>query len=384
MQYLNIRKAIGLILALAFFIGGTHTALAVGTASGATISNTATVDYDVAGDARSALGVAPNITVDNRVDLTVANTDVGNNVNVTPGTNNQVLTYTVTNTGNTTQGYLLTTSVPTAGIPMGSIEIWLDTNGNGTWDGGPGDTQYTLGTNAFDLDPNGVIGTDDVRTVFVVADTPAAATSGSTDDFHLVAQTTNAGTTTVTVAAGAPTAGVDVVFADGDGDAGAVDDPRDGRHTDAATYTVVSAALAVAKSVASTTDEFGTGFAIPGAVVQYLIRVTNSGAGTVDNNTVVVTDAIPANTQLCVATVGGCTAPSFTDGGTSSGLTAAAFEYSFVAGATACDNASFVGTSPTADANGYDSTVTCVRQQPTGTMNGSGGFFDVQITVGIQ
>ena len=33
MQYLNTRKAIGLILALAFFIGGSQTALAAGTAS---------------------------------------------------------------------------------------------------------------------------------------------------------------------------------------------------------------------------------------------------------------------------------------------------------------------------------------------------------------
>ena len=67
MQYLNTRKAIGLILALAFYIGGTHTALAVGTASGTTISNTATVDYQVATDPRTATGLAPDITVDNRV-----------------------------------------------------------------------------------------------------------------------------------------------------------------------------------------------------------------------------------------------------------------------------------------------------------------------------
>jgi hypothetical protein len=77
-------------------------------------------------------------------------------------------------------------------------------------------------------------------------------------------------------------------------------------------------------------------------------------------------------------------APTFIDGTTTSGLTAAAFEYSFVSGTTACDNASFIGTPPTADGNGYDASVTCIRQQPTGSMDGSGAFFDVQMTVGIQ
>ena len=93
---------------------------------------------------------------------------------------------------------------------------------------------------------------------------------------------------------------------------------------------------------------------------------------------------MPTGTQLCVTTTGSCNAPSFADGTTTSGLTVAAFEYSTVTGANACLGTSFTGYSPTADANGYDLTVTCIRQQPTGSMNGSGGFFDVQITVGIQ
>lgn len=379
MQYLNISKAHRLVMALALFTGGMQTALAVGTTSGTTISNTATVDYQVGTDPRTASGSAPDITVDNRVDLTVTNTNVGNDEIVNPAQADQVLTYTVTNTGNTIQGYHLSTDIPTADIPMGSVEIWLDSNGNGTWDGaGAGnDTLYTLGTNAFDLDPNGV----DTATVFIVADTPAAAVDGDQDDVRLVAQTRAAGGAAITAAV-TPTAGVDIVFADGPGTSSDAD--RDGQHSDAATYTVQSAALTAAKTIVSTTDEFSTGYAIPGANVVYQIRVTNSGTASVDADTVSVTDPIPANSQLCVATVGNCTAPSFADGTTSSALTVAAFEYSFVAGATACDNASFVGTSPTADADGYDSTVTCVRQAPTGSMAGSGGFFDVQITVGIQ
>ena len=62
MQYLNMRKAIGLIMALAFFAGGTQTAFAVGTVSGTVIGNTASVAYDVAGNTRTASSALVNFT----------------------------------------------------------------------------------------------------------------------------------------------------------------------------------------------------------------------------------------------------------------------------------------------------------------------------------
>ncbi|MGB5260871.1 MAG: hypothetical protein WBO34_10175 [Gammaproteobacteria bacterium] len=158
-------------------------------------------------------------------------------------------------------------------------------------------------------------------------------------------------------------------------------------HQRSAILTVSSALLSVSKTVQTVSDPVhGTTspYNIPGAQLLYTIRVTNSGLGSADPDSVVVSDAIPANGQLCVATTGSCSAPSFADGTTGSGLSAAAFEYSFVSGPAACDNASFTGAAPTADANGHDAGVTCIRQQPTGSMNGSGGYFDVLITVGIR
>jgi uncharacterized repeat protein (TIGR01451 family) len=158
-------------------------------------------------------------------------------------------------------------------------------------------------------------------------------------------------------------------------------------HQGNATLAVSGASLVIVKSAQTVSDPVnGTSspYNLPGAQLRYSMRVTNNGLGSTDADTVSLSDPIPANTQLCVATVGSCNAPSFTDGTTGSGLAPAAFEYSFVSGPTACDNASFIGTSPTADANGYDAGVTCIRQQPTGSMNGSGGFFDVEIIVGIQ
>ncbi len=375
MQYLNTRKAIGLILSLAFFIGGTHTALAVGTASDTTISNTATVDYDVGGDARSASGTAPDFKVDNKVDLTVTNTDAGNNVNTTPGATGQVLTYTVTNTGNTSQGYALTaTNAAGDDFDMTGISIYIE---DGTTPGfqSTEDTAYVSGSgnNAFDLaaDATSV-------NVYVVANTPATATDTQVAGIDLLATTLDFGTNVATTADATPDADplvVDTVFADG---VGSNDGPRDGAYSAAATYTVASAALTAAKTIAATTDEFGTGFAIPGAVVRYLITVTNSGAGAVDNNTVVVSDPIPANTKLCIAVDASvplvCTAadvPTFAAG--TSGLTGAAFEYSD-------DNGTTWTYVPVADADGADTNITNVRQAPTGAMVSTGVF---TVTIGV-
>ena len=44
---------------------------------------------------------------------------------------------------------------------------------------------------------------------------------------------------------------------------------------------------------------------IPGAEVLYNLRVTNTGAGTVDSNTTLITDPIPVNTELFVGDLGG-------------------------------------------------------------------------------
>jgi uncharacterized repeat protein (TIGR01451 family) len=399
MQYLNMRKAIGLVTAMVFFIGGTQTALAVGTASGTNITNTATVDYEVGGDARSASGSDTGFVVDNRVDLTVTNTD-GASISVTPGSTDEVLTYTVTNTGNTAQGYQLDYE-PLAPSVMTNVRIYVDDPVGGTpgsWDAS--DPQYIVGTtgNFANLFPggefavgatttagldhdNGVGGRTSV-TVFIVADTSAGATNGQTEDFNLLATTLDSGTDTVTTESAPTAAAVEAVFADGAGTYTG-DAANDGRHSDTGTYAVSSAALSVSKTITGTTDEFGTGYAIPGAAVTYQIRVTNTGAASVDADTVIVTDPIPANTKVCVDLACGG-APSFTDGATSSGLTAAAFEYSTVASPNECDAGSFTGYSPTADADGADASVTCIRQAPTGSMNGSSAYFDIDLNVVIQ
>ena len=105
--------------------------------------------------------------------------------------------------------------------------------------------------------------------------------------------------------------------------------------------------------------------AIPGAVIQYTLTVTNSGPGTIDTGTVILTDPLPASV---IAYVSG-TPVTFTNGTTPSGLT-----YSYPANVSwskaAGGGAPYTYT-PVPDANGYDPLVTGVRIAMTGSMAGA-------------
>ena len=110
--------------------------------------------------------------------------------------------------------------------------------------------------------------------------------------------------------------------------------------------------------------------AIPGSEVLYTLTVSNQGAGTVDNDAVVITDAIPANSCMRVTDLGAGSGPvSFQDGSPSSGLT-----YSFVSLASVTDDLDFSNDggatytyAPTPDGFGCDAAVTHFRVNPKGT-----------------
>ncbi len=125
--------------------------------------------------------------------------------------------------------------------------------------------------------------------------------------------------------------------------------------------------------------------AIPGSFMLYTIMVTNTGAGTVDNNTTVLTDPIPANTELFVGDINGAGSGPvlFTDGATASGLS-----YGFASLASAVDNLSFSNNgaasyvySPTADANQCDATVTHLKISLGGIFGASNGTSNPSFTV---
>jgi mucin-19 len=121
---------------------------------------------------------------------------------------------------------------------------------------------------------------------------------------------------------------------------------------------------------------------IPGAVAMYTLRVINSGTGSVDLNTTVITDPIPANTALFVNDIGGTPAGpvSFTQGVPSSTLTYTApadVSYSNDGGTTW----TYV---PVAGTDGCDPLVTNFRLNPKGTFVGSNASFDLNFRVCVK
>ena len=274
-------------------VGVLQGAYANGTASGTSIVNQATVDYSVGGVSQTQI-VSPQatFTVDTRIDFNV--TELGGTATqTTPGQVNVVTRFQVTNTGNSTQGYVLS-AVNEAGTVLftqtdnqdvdNNIRIFVDSNGNGAYDAG---TDTATNINSLVAGPTGVS-----VAVFVVADIPVAATNNQYANVRLTARATPVGSTTpLAETTGPDTAGIDVVWAD----AG-----RDNSESAADQYHIQSAALTLAKTSAVVWDPFNLDSnpkAIPGARIEYTITVTNGSTTTVAD-AVTVTDNIPANTTF--------------------------------------------------------------------------------------
>lgn len=297
MNHLKYLAAILLLL-------GVQQAQAVGTLQGTSIGNTAIVDYAVSGvNQPDVSSNTVSFLVDRRINLTVAEVG-GVATNVIPGATDQVTTFTVTNSTNGTQDFRLVPSNDTSGagtafndtddLNVTIIRVFVDSNGNGTYDSG-------VDTATF-IDE---LGPDQTRTVFIVGNIPGTAVNDNTAGVTLRAFAANSGGVgalgaDATQTAGADTAAVDTVFGDPVGAPNTTGDAaRDGSHSDDDEYDVVSAALTVSKSVVVISDPFnGTTNpkAIPGAVIEYCVDINNTGASQADS--IVITDAIPANTTF--------------------------------------------------------------------------------------
>lgn len=131
--------------------------------------------------------------------------------------------------------------------------------------------------------------------------------------------------------------------------------------------------LVVAKNAATISDPAnGTTNpkSIPGSVSRYTLEVTNQGLGTVDVDTLAISDIIAAGASMIVDTSGGDPV-RFTDGAVSSGLSftyATDVSYSSQPGGGAPFN--YI---PVPDPDGVDPAVTGFRVNPTGGMNAASG-----------
>jgi len=269
----------------------------VGTASNTSISNSATVNFDVGSTAQAAVtSAAATFVVDHLVDLTVQEVSAGYTVVATGGVT-EVLTFTVTNTGNATMDFLLTATNQAGGAdPFGGTDnfdapvggtsgIFVDSNGNGAYDAGV-DTATFVDQLAQDT-------TSPV--IFVVRDIGAQA-DGDVSAIALTAQAAD-GSAVGIGAALTEDLGADVlagpaqvVFGDGAGD---IDVAGDGLHSDTDAFLVGAANISVTKASLVVSDPFnGTTNpkAIPGAVVEYTVTISNAGTATATATNVTISD----------------------------------------------------------------------------------------------
>ena len=273
-----------------------QTTFAVGTSSGTSISNDATVNFDSGGVGQTPVTSAPAVfVVDNKVDVLVAEISDGAAI-VVPGqlvagfVDPQILGFTVTNEGNTAQDYALVAANLADGASVPFTAALTDSN-SATSDA----TTITMyeddGSNTFDgadvvVTFLNAMAADETRTVWVVADIPAGAVDGAVIGVSLQATTHDSTSgildplTAETVGADTP-GSVDVVFADDNPSVTSTDDvAEDGQASDRDAFLVQSAALTISKASAVISDPFnGTTdpLAIPGAIIEYTTTVTNTG-----------------------------------------------------------------------------------------------------------
>jgi uncharacterized repeat protein (TIGR01451 family) len=300
----------GVVLA-SFALAAAQSAQAAGTASGTSIDNRATVQYSVGATTQPVIESSPtgnsntgagagsdtSFVVDNRVDLTVAELS-GGYTTVAAGGTNEVLVYTVTNTGNTAQDYSLA-AADNATDPFGGTEnfdatpvgIFVDSNANGVYDAGVDIASYV-----------DELAADAAATVFVVRNIPAGRANGDVSAVTLTAQVAQGGVSgtqgadilTDDSAIADNPATVQIVFADGAGD---TDAASDGAHSDTDAYRVGAAQITVSKTSAVISDPINGGSnpkAIPGATVEYTVTVSNAAGASASATNVQVTDSLSA------------------------------------------------------------------------------------------
>jgi hypothetical protein len=258
---------------------GATAAFAVGTNAGDTISNTATVSYSVGSTVQPTVSNTPTtFLVDRKVVFQVVET--------TPIATTLVA---VTNSSNSTMDFGLALTQLAGGTAIhGGTDtfdvtaptLYADTNGNGTYEPATDTTVITFLDEVLE---------DTSRTVFAVANIPAALANGAVAGVTLTGQARIGGAVgqgaIATATAGANTAAVDTVLADTAYDV--LNTASDGFGVARDDYTVGTASLTVTKAVRVIEDPINTiasGNAanakmIPGATVEYCIVIANAAGG---------------------------------------------------------------------------------------------------------
>jgi uncharacterized repeat protein (TIGR01451 family) len=270
-------------------------AQAAGTEAGTSIPNQATVSYSVGGTTTSVDSNVATFVVDKKVNLTVTG---GVITQTAIGTNDQVTAFRVTNLTNATQDFHLAPDQQSLSIPIlgadnfnvANLRVFVDVNGNGTYEAGIDTATYIdelLADTSVTVFLVGNIPNVPGEDIAIVSLSAQAAAGGQvgTEGPTLVA--------TSLLQADSPST-MDIVFADA---SGTFDAARDGIGRAFNAYKIGTAAVSMTKTARVISDPINllvNPRAIPGAVMEYCLTVSNAGPGIATN--VGITDQVPAGT----------------------------------------------------------------------------------------
>jgi uncharacterized repeat protein (TIGR01451 family) len=300
MRKQQVQIIVGLLLCFVTALAVPQAAMAAGTLACTPIGNTAAVAYNVGGFAQAVVSSNTNtFTVGNKVNHTVVTTNASPGVSVVSNEAGAVLTFTITNNGNAQQTYVLTATDLASGSTTSVF------SGNNT---------VTDGFNTFSkttsMATTGIVSENTSTTVTIIATMPAGLTDNTYAVLSLTAQaykingTTAEANNSSSITSSFGTCVADVVLGDV---AGTDDIAGDGMHAARSAYHVVLTSLTVNKTSVVYSDTVngtylvGTPKAIPGAIMEYIIGITNTGNQTA--STITVTDTLPGTlTPLSGAT----------------------------------------------------------------------------------
>lgn len=271
--------------------------LAIGTPAETTITNTASISYDISGTPVTQPSNTVTITVGEILDVTLTWQDAAN-VLVKPGDVGQMLTFQLTNTGNYSETFdiVLDNGVLVGDDfdPIAPTTIYLDSNNNDVYDVGV-DTLYTAGVNDPTLAADGAI------TLFVFNAIPGDP-GGPLDTQTAISRLS------ATAATGSGAAGTAFPGAGGSGTVAAVVGLSGATASDDGIYEVSRFDLVITKS-AVVTGPAGIGGTepLPGATISYTIDVVITGTG--NGTSLTITDTIDADVVYTPGSLALDTAP---------------------------------------------------------------------------
>ena len=274
---------------------------AQGVAAGTVISNTAFVSYSMGNSSEpfETLESTNTFVVSETINATLTSLDASHVTVPTPATN-KVLTWQLTNTGNGTESFLLT-SLDTLGsddFNPAVQSLWIESNGT------PGlqstDTLYQTGIPTELVSDQSII-------VYVESNIPTGLIKSQLGHIELIATSTTPGVGSSTIGSS--------ITGQGDANTDAVVLINNGHVNSTGTYSISTVELQLNKTVTSIVDPFSGADVMSQSLITYQIDVNATGDANNAIENLIIEDATPNNMQFVPGsiTLNGSTLTDSTD-----------------------------------------------------------------------